>query len=72
MHDPDDREAGFYWIGIGGQAPEVAQWHTEWGQWLVARSVQPLKDALAAEVEVLSDPLPPPASACTPIGAALD
>jgi hypothetical protein len=61
MHDPDDRDAGFYWISIDSQAPEVAQWHTEWGQWLVTGCLQPLTDALASQVEVLSDMLPPPA-----------
>jgi hypothetical protein len=63
MHDPNDREAGFYWISIGGQTPEVAQWHTELGQWLVTGNLQPLTDAVALEVEVLSDMLPLPASA---------
>lgn len=60
MNGPDDREAGFYWISIGGQTPEVAQWHTEWGQWLVTGSTFPLADVLASEVEMLSDMLPPP------------
>ena len=60
MIDPDDREAGFYWISIRGQAPEVAQWQLEWGQWLVTGSTCPLTDAMVLEVAVLSDMLPPP------------
>jgi hypothetical protein len=63
MADPDNREAGFYWISIGGQEPEVAQWQTEWGQWLVTGSTLPLADVLASEVVVLSDMLSWPASA---------
>ena len=35
MTDPDNRETGFYWICIGGQEPEIAQWQAEWDQWLV-------------------------------------
>jgi hypothetical protein len=60
MTDPDDREAGFYWISIDGQEPEVAQWQNEWGQWLVTGHKMPLTDALATKVVVLSDMLPVP------------
>jgi hypothetical protein len=60
MTNLDDREAGFYWISIGGQEVEVAQWQAEWNQWLVAGSGQPLPDELSALVTVLSDLLPPP------------
>jgi hypothetical protein len=61
MPDPDDREAGFYWICIDGQEAEVAQWQNEWGQWLVAGSTKPLSDERASRVVVLSDCLTPPA-----------
>ncbi|WP_157033812.1 hypothetical protein [Belnapia moabensis] len=61
MSDPDDREAGFYWIRIGDQEPEVAQWQTEWGQWLVAGRAMPLPDILCVGLVVLSDMLQPPA-----------
>lgn len=61
MADPDDREAGYYWISIGGQEPEVAQWQTEWCQWLVARRETPLSDVRAIDLVVLSGMLPPPA-----------
>ena len=36
MTAPDDRNNGFYWIRIGDQEAEVAQWQSEWAQWLVA------------------------------------
>jgi hypothetical protein len=29
MTNLDDREPGFYWISIGGQEVEVAQWQAE-------------------------------------------
>jgi len=61
MTDPDDREAGFYWIRIGDQEPEVAQWQTEWSQWLVTGHGPPLSDVISAQVTVLSDMLQPPA-----------
>jgi hypothetical protein len=61
MTDLDDRESGFYWISIGDQEVEVAQWQAEWNQWLVAGSGQPLSDGLSAVVKVLSDLLLPPA-----------
>ncbi|MBL6458988.1 hypothetical protein JMJ55_27025 [Belnapia sp. T6] len=61
MIDPDDREAGFYWISIGGQEPEVAQWQSEWCQWLVTGRERPLSDARSMEVVVLSSVLAPPA-----------
>jgi hypothetical protein len=60
MTNPDDRDAGFYWISIDGQEVEVAQWQTEWGRWLVTGSSLPLSDAISAHVVVLSDLLPPP------------
>lgn len=60
MTDPDDREAGFYWISIDGQEVEVAQWLAEWSHWLVAGSGTPLSDEVSASVVVLSDLLPPP------------
>ena len=44
MIDLDDREAGFYWISVGGQAAEVALWHLEWTSWLVVGQDQPLTD----------------------------
>jgi hypothetical protein len=62
MSDPDDRDSGFYWIRIGDQEPEVAQWHAEWIQWLVAGRSQPLPDLHASMVIVLSERLLPPAS----------
>jgi hypothetical protein len=61
MTDLDDREAGFYWISIGGQEAEVAQWQTEWGRWLVTGSGTPLSDEVSAHVVMLSDLLRPPA-----------
>jgi hypothetical protein len=61
MTDPDDREAGFYWISIDGQEVEVAQWQTEWSRWLVTGSGMPLADEWSGRVLVLSDRLPPPA-----------
>jgi hypothetical protein len=61
MSEPDDREAGFYWISIDGQEPEVAQWQADWSQWLVAGSKMPLSDEWSELVMVLSDRLPPPA-----------
>lgn len=60
MSEPGDREAGFYWVSIKGQVPEVAQWQSEWEQWLVIGRLQPLVDDLALEIVVLSDMLPPP------------
>jgi hypothetical protein len=61
MPDPDDREAGFYWISIDGQEAEVAQWQVEWERWLVAGSTKPLSDEKASRVIVLSDRLTAPA-----------
>lgn len=63
MSNPDDRDAGFYWISIDDQEAEVAQWQTEWGQWLVTGSSGPLSDAISAHVVVLSDLLLPPVAA---------
>lgn len=60
MTDPDDRDAGFYWISIDGQEVEVAQWQTEWSRWLVTGSSQPLSDVVSAHVVVLSEMLPQP------------
>jgi hypothetical protein len=54
MTDPDDREDGFYWISVGGQAAEVAQWQLEWTSWLVVGGDLPLTDAEAMDVRVLS------------------
>ena len=62
MTDPDDRENGFYWIRIGDQEAEVAQWQAEWVQWLVAGRSQPLSDLHSLKVMVLSERLLPPAS----------
>src|SRR3954462_8942705 len=62
MSDPDDRENGFYWIRIGDQEAEVAQWQAEWVQWLVAGRSQPLSDLHSLMVIVLSERLLPPAS----------
>ncbi|MBL6079640.1 hypothetical protein JMJ56_16600 [Belnapia sp. T18] len=67
MIDPDDRETGFYWIRIAGQEPEVAQWQTEWNQWLVTGQELPLSDLRAEEVQVLSDMLAPPVMSA-PVG----
>lgn len=61
MTDPDDREAGFYWISAGGQVAEVAQWQLEWTSWLVVGKELPLTDAEAIDVQVLSACLVPPA-----------
>lgn len=61
MSDADARETGYFWIRIGNQEPEVAQWQAEWGQWLVTGLGLPLPDYRAAEVVVLSEMLPPPA-----------
>jgi hypothetical protein len=61
MTDPDTRETGFFWIRIGDQEPEVAQWQAEWDQWLVTGLALPLSDLRAAEVVVLSEMLVPPA-----------
>lgn len=61
MPDPDDRDAGFYWICMDGQEAEVAQWQVEWGQWLVTGSGKPLSDERASRVVVLSDCLTAPA-----------
>lgn len=69
MADPDDREAGFYWISIDGQEVEVAQWQTEWGRWLVTGSSQPLSDLLSAHVQVLSEALPQPMVVPRPVKA---
>ncbi|RYJ04157.1 MAG: hypothetical protein EON47_01445 [Acetobacteraceae bacterium] len=60
MADPEDRDAGFYWISIDGQEVEVAQWQSEWSQWLVTGSTEPLSDAVSAHVLVLSEALPVP------------
>ena len=57
MVDPDARETGFFWIRIGDQEPEVAQWQAEWEQWLVTGRALPLSDYRAAEVVVLSEML---------------
>ena len=62
MTDPDDRENGFYWIRIGDQEAEVAQWQAEWVQWLVAGRAPPLSDWQSLKVVVLSERLLPPAS----------
>ena len=66
MSDPYDRENGFYWIRIGDQEVEVAQWQAEWSQWLVAGGwwlvagkSQPLSDLHTLMVIVLSERLPP-------------
>ena len=70
MSDPYDRENGFYWIRIGDQEVEVAQWQAEcphaggwWlvagGWWLVAGKSQPLSDLHTLMVIVLSERLPP-------------
>src|SRR4051794_922730 len=75
MADSDDREDGFYWIRIDSQEAEVAQWQSEWGQWLVAGSAMPLSDAWSSRVTVLSERLSPPgmdswqAGADAPAGA---
>jgi hypothetical protein len=63
MADPEDREAGFYWISIDGQEAEVAQWQTEWSRWLVTGTSQALSDTVSAHVVVLSEALPPPTAA---------
>jgi hypothetical protein len=60
MGNPDELETGFYWIHIGQQEPEVAQWQSEWGQWLVTGRDLPLSDDLSTEVVVLGGPLIPP------------
>lgn len=56
MTDPDDRENGFYWIRIGDQEAEVAQWQVEWVQWLVAGRSQPLSDLHSLKVTGVSSP----------------
>jgi hypothetical protein len=61
MTDPEVRETGFFWIRIGDQEPEVAQWQAEWDQWLVTGLSLPLSDHRAADVVVLSEMLVPPA-----------
>jgi len=71
MTDPDDREGGFYWISIADQVPEVAQWQTEWTQWLVTGHELPLSDVLSRDVVVLSDLLQPPATPATRSAAEL-
>jgi len=60
MADPDDREDGFYWIRIDELELEIAQWQSEWGQWLVAGSETPLTDHFLSRITVLSDRLPEP------------
>ena len=60
MVDFEDREAGFYWISINGEAAEVAQWQAEWGAWLLVGRMLPLTDELGSEVEMLSPCLVPP------------
>ena len=65
MVDLDDREAGFYWISINGQAAEVAHWQMEWSAWLLVGRMLPLTDELSNEVEMLGPCLvPPPQPAC--------
>lgn len=56
----DDRAEGFYWIRIGNQRPEVAQWQVEWGQWFLAGKLRPTTDLISAQVIVLSEVLAPP------------
>ena len=56
----DDREEGFYWIRIGNQLPEVAQWQVEWGQWFRAGKLRPTTDIISTQVIVLSDVLVAP------------
>ena len=60
MVDFEDREAGFYWISINGEAAEVAQWQAEWSAWLLVGRMLPLSEELGSEVEVLSPCLAPP------------
>lgn len=60
MSDPEDRTDGFYWIRIGEQEAEVAQWQAEWVQWLVAGRSRPLSNIQALRLVVLSDRLVPP------------
>jgi hypothetical protein len=60
MVNLEDREAGFYWISINGEAAEVAKWQTEWGAWLLVGRMLPLTDELGSEVEVLGPCLVPP------------
>ena len=69
MRDPDDRDAGFYWICIDGQKAEVAQWQVEWDQWLVAGSGEPLSDETASRVIVLSYRLIAPAIPASSVAA---
>lgn len=68
MTDPNDRDDGFYWISVGDQAVEVAQWHVEWSAWLVVGRTQPLTDAEAMDVQVLGARLvmPPTGSSNDP------
>jgi hypothetical protein len=75
MVDPDDREAGFYWISVGGQAAEVALWQLEWTSWLVVGQELPLTDDVAIDVRVLSARLAPPpqlGEALSPAGPSND
>jgi hypothetical protein len=60
MIDPDDREAGFYWISLDGQEAEVAQWQGEWNTWLLMGRARPLTDEQSAHLIVLSACLAPP------------
>ena len=60
MSNHNDRETGFYWICIGGQEPEIAQWQREWDQWFVIGSELPLSDVSSAAIVVMSDLLLPP------------
>lgn len=68
MTDPDDREAGFYWISVDGQAAEVALWQLEWTAWLVVGRDLPLTDDVGIDVQVLSACLTaPPHDAALPL-----
>ena len=60
MTNPDAHETGFFWVTIGDQEPEVAQWQVEWDQWLVMGQSLPLSDHRDANVVVLSEMLIPP------------
>lgn len=70
MAGSDDREDGFYWIRIDELELEIAQWQSEWGQWLVAGSETPLSGRLLSRVTVLSDRLPEPPNASLQSAAA--